>query len=83
MKKGISYTVESKELEMKLHELAKYAGVAPGVAMKQGGKMLVRTLMKLTPPSTFAQGRRAVAEEKVRRLLLIERGGRGDLCSLK
>lgn len=63
MASGVSFTVDTRELELALHELAKYAGVAPGIAMKQGGKMLARSLMKLTPPSTFAQGRKAVAED--------------------
>ena len=60
---SVTFIVDTRELEMALHELAKYAGVAPGIAMKQGGKMLARGLMKLTPPSTFAQGRKAVAED--------------------
>lgn len=57
----ISITVDTKRLELALHELAKYARVAPGQVMKQEGSFLARALVKLTPPATFAQGRKAVA----------------------
>jgi hypothetical protein len=60
---NISFSVDTKELEMKLHELAKYARVAPGEVMRYEVKKLSEILIKLTPPSTFAQGRKAVAED--------------------
>lgn len=60
---NISFSVDTKELEGKLHELAKYARVAPGLVMKDEVKQLSKILIKLTPPSTYAQGRAAVAED--------------------
>jgi DNA integrity scanning protein DisA with diadenylate cyclase activity len=60
---NISFSVDTRELENKLHELAKYAKFDPGIVMKDEVKQLSRALIKLTPPSTFAQGRKAVAED--------------------
>jgi hypothetical protein len=60
---NISFSVDTRELSEKLHQLAKAARVEPGLVMKDEAKQLVTALMKLTPPSTFAQGRKAVASD--------------------
>jgi len=56
-------TVDSKSIEVALHDLAEEAKVAPGVVFKNEAKQLAKALIKLTPPMTHAQGRRAVAED--------------------
>jgi hypothetical protein len=63
MSATISFTVDTRELSLKLHELAKYARVDPGLVMKDEVKQLSKILIKLTPPSTFAQGRKAVTSD--------------------
>ena len=54
-------TVDSKGIDLALRELADEAKVAPGVVFKNEAKQLAKALIKLTPPMTSAQGRRAVA----------------------
>lgn len=54
-------TVDSKSIDLALRELADEAKVAPGVAFKNEAKQLSKALIKLTPPKTYAQGRKAVA----------------------
>ena len=54
-------TVDSKSVDVALRELADEAKVAPGVVFKNEAKQLSKALIKLTPPMTSAQGRRAVA----------------------
>lgn len=54
-------TVDSKSIDLALRELADEAKVAPGVVFKNEAKQLAKALIKLTPPMTSAQGRRAVA----------------------
>ena len=63
MSATISFTVDTRELEMKLHELAKYARVAPGEVMRYEVKKLSEILIKLTPPSNYPQGSKAVTED--------------------
>jgi hypothetical protein len=54
-------TVDSKGIDAALSELADEAKVAPGVAFKNEAKQLSKALIKLTPPMTYAEGRKAVA----------------------
>jgi hypothetical protein len=54
-------TVDLKSIDVALRELADEAKVAPGVVFKNEAKQLSKALIKLTPPMTSAQGRRAVA----------------------
>jgi hypothetical protein len=54
-------TVDSKGIDVALRELADEAKVAPGVAFKNEAKQLSKLLIKLTPPKTYSQGRKAVA----------------------
>lgn len=56
----IAVSLESRRLEEALDQLAREARFAPGIVMKEETKQIVQAVMKLTPPSTYAQGRAAV-----------------------
>jgi hypothetical protein len=59
----LTMTMDTRALEGKLHELAKAARVSPGLVMKEEAKFIVQGVMRLTPPATYAQGRKAVARD--------------------
>lgn len=58
---AFKFTVDSKSIDVALRSLADEAKVAPGVAFKNEAKQLSKALIKLTPPKTSPQGRKAVA----------------------
>jgi hypothetical protein len=60
---ALDIKVDTKGLEKALHNLAAEARVAPGLVIKEETKALVRNIMQLTPPKTYAQGRAAVASD--------------------
>jgi len=56
----ISATLDVQKLEESLDQLAREARVAPGIVIKEETKQILQAVLKLTPPSTYAQGRAAV-----------------------
>lgn len=63
MPPNVKITVDLNGIDLALRSLADEAKVAPGVAMKNEAKQLAKALIKMTPPMTSAQGRRAVARD--------------------
>jgi hypothetical protein len=59
----VSMTVDTRRLQDALHNLARAARVEPGKVMKEEAKQITQAIMKLTPPATYAQGRRAVSRD--------------------
>ena len=59
----IEVKVDTRGLEKALHNLAAEARVAPGLVIKEETRAIVRNIMQLTPPKTYAQGRAAVASD--------------------
>ena len=57
----IDLKVDTSQLEVKLYLLSEAAAVAPGVVFKEEVKAIIKNIWQLTPPKTFAQGRKAVA----------------------
>jgi hypothetical protein len=59
----VSVTVDTQSLSDSLHRLASVAREAPGIIIKEETKALVKNLIQLTPPKTYAQGRNAVKRD--------------------
>ncbi len=57
---NLSVSVDTGDLEEKLYLLAKAARVAPGVVFKEETKAICQQIIRLTPPSDIAQGRKAI-----------------------
>lgn len=59
----ISVNVDTRELENRLYLLARAARVTPGVVIKEETKGVTQNIIRLTPPRSLAQGRKAVARD--------------------
>jgi hypothetical protein len=59
----ISVRVDTRQLENKLHVLARVARVTPGQVIKEEVKLATQQIIRLTPPNNLAQGRKAVASD--------------------
>jgi hypothetical protein len=59
----ITATFNSRDLKDKLFLLARGARVSQADVMKEEARIIVENVMRLTPPSTYAQGRKAVARD--------------------
>jgi hypothetical protein len=54
-------TFDTRALDDKLFELARLAKVDAGLVLKEEGRFIAQNVMRLTPPATYAEGRKAVA----------------------
>jgi hypothetical protein len=59
----IQATFNSRDLQDRLFLLAKEARVSQSAVLKEEARFIVQEVMKKTPPSTYAQGRKAVSRD--------------------
>lgn len=59
----ISARFDSRDLQDKLFLLARRARVSQATVLKEEARIIVENVMRVTPPSTYAQGRKAVARD--------------------
>jgi hypothetical protein len=59
----INVWVDSRVLQDRLFLLAKEARVSQAAVIKEEARIIVQNVMRVTPPATYAQGRKAVARD--------------------
>ena len=59
----IQATFNSRDLQDRLFLLAKEARVSQAAVLKEEARIIVQNVMRLTPPATYAQGRKAVSRD--------------------